>query len=129
MQQTSEGLTSLGALSEAKFMAQYQSCVADFDIVAIKIGLIPDANIAKCISNIIDQHDVPVILDPVLASTSGGLCLNIAVQAMMTDCLLPKLTLLTPNLTELGQLTPTKIETADQVALASQVLLSKGLSA
>jgi hydroxymethylpyrimidine kinase/phosphomethylpyrimidine kinase/thiamine-phosphate diphosphorylase len=128
-QQTSEGLTDLGALSETQFMAQYQNCVADFDIAAIKIGLIPNAGIAQCISHIIDQHDVPVILDPVLASTSGGLGPDTAVQAMMTACLLPKLTLLTPNWPELAQLVGTKVETVEQVALAAQALLSKGLSA
>jgi hydroxymethylpyrimidine kinase/phosphomethylpyrimidine kinase/thiamine-phosphate diphosphorylase len=128
-QQTSQGLSSLGALSETQFMAQYQSCIADFDIAAIKIGLIPNTDIGHCISHIIDQHDVPVILDPVLASTSGGICPDIAVQAIITDCLLSKLTLLTPNLPELAQLVGTKIETAEQVALASQALLSKGLSA
>ncbi len=128
-QQTREGLTDLGALSETQFMAQYQSCVADVDIAAIKIGLIPNADIAQCISNIIDQHDVPVVLDPVLASTSGGLSVDNDVKHIILQSLLPKITLLTPNLPELAKLVNEVELDVPQLELATESLLKKGLTA
>ena len=128
-EQTSRGLTNFGALAKDVFMGQYQSCVADFEIAAIKIGLIPSIEIAKCISQIIDQHDVPVILDPVLASTSGGVSLDDDVQQFIVQDLLPKITLLTPNLPELAQLTKTVEITSQQLASTTQNLVSKGLNA
>jgi len=128
-EQTSLGLTELGALSESQFMAQYRAAIADFDIAAIKIGLIPNVAIARCISQIIEQHHVPVILDPVLASTSGGVSVDKAVQNFLIDDLLSKVTLLTPNLTELAQLTNDSTETSTQIELAAAVLLNKGLAA
>ncbi|NQZ54803.1 MAG: bifunctional hydroxymethylpyrimidine kinase/phosphomethylpyrimidine kinase, partial [Piscirickettsiaceae bacterium] len=69
-EQSSQGLSRLGALSPEQFMAQYRSCVADFELSAIKVGLIPNLAIAHCIETIIEQHTVPVVVDPVLAATS-----------------------------------------------------------
>ncbi|OUR63903.1 thiamine monophosphate synthase [Methylophaga sp. 42_25_T18] len=126
-EQTSQGLTHTGALTEAEFMGQYQACIADFDIAAIKIGLIPNITIARCISNIIDQHDVPIVLDPVLASTSGGIAVAEDVQQFILQDLLGKTTLLTPNLPELATLTQS--EDVDQIEHSTIQLLSKGLAA
>ncbi len=128
-EQTSQGLTELGALSPSQFMAQYRSAIADFDIAAIKIGFIPNVAIASCIEHIIDQHDVPVVLDPVLSSTSGGGLPDKAVSAFMVEKLLSKVTLLTPNLPELAQLTGELTGTFEQLELAAQTLLYKGLVA
>jgi hydroxymethylpyrimidine kinase / phosphomethylpyrimidine kinase / thiamine-phosphate diphosphorylase len=123
-EQTSQGLMHTGTLSEDEFMGQYKACVADFDIAAIKIGLIPNLGIARCISQILEQHDVPVILDPVLASTSGGIAVTDDVQQFIVQELLGQVTLLTPNLPELATLTQT-------VALesATNKLLLAGLKA
>lgn len=121
-QQTSQGLTSTGALAKEQFMGQYQACVADFDIAAIKIGLIPNIQIAEAISQIIDQYSVPVVLDPVLASTSGGLKIDDEVQQFILQNLLAKITLLTPNLPELEKLTQ-----QDKLESASNELLGSGL--
>ncbi|MCX4188064.1 thiamine phosphate synthase [Methylophaga sp. OBS4] len=104
-QQTSTGLTEMGAVHPTQFMAQYQNCVVDFDIKAIKIGLVPNLEIARCIKQILQQHDVPVVMDPVLASSSGGERVSGSVQAFVCLDLLEHITLLTPNLPELNLLT------------------------
>ena len=128
-QQTSQGLTHTGALTETEFMGQYQACIADFDIAAIKIGLIPNLTIARCISNIIDQHDVPIVLDPVLASSSGGIAVAEDVQQFILQELLGKITLLTPNLPELATLTQSDDIGIEQLERLTKQLLSKGLAA
>jgi hydroxymethylpyrimidine kinase/phosphomethylpyrimidine kinase/thiamine-phosphate diphosphorylase len=122
-QQTQEGLTDLGALDADQFMGQYQSAVADFNIAAIKVGLIPNLDIAQVVLAILKQHNVPVIWDPVLACTSGGVLVSSEVQTYLLEQLLPEITLLTPNTVELSQLT----QQDDQIE-ASQYLLSTGLN-
>ncbi len=105
-EQSSAGLTALGAISPAKMMAQFENCRADFDIAAVKIGLIPNLATAESIKTILEQlDDVPVVLDPVLASSSGGEAVSSGVQAYICTELLPKITLLTPNLPEMSLLT------------------------
>jgi hydroxymethylpyrimidine kinase / phosphomethylpyrimidine kinase / thiamine-phosphate diphosphorylase len=123
-EQTSQGLMHTGALTEDEFMGQYKACVADFDIAAIKIGLIPNLAIARSIGQILEQHDVPIILDPVLASTSGGIAVMDDVQQFIIQELLCKVSLLTPNLPELTTLTQTAA-----LESATNRLLSAGLKA
>lgn len=105
-EQSSGGLTELGAVSPAKLMAQFENCSVDFEIAAVKIGLIPNIEIAECIKQILQQlGGIPAVLDPVLASTSGGESVSAEVQAYIFKELLPLITLLTPNLPELQVLT------------------------
>jgi len=122
-EQTSQGLTALGSLGPEQFMAQYQSCIADFEISAIKIGLIPNIAIARCIKTILEQHDVPVVLDPVLSATSGGVQLDRELIKFIGNDLVPKIDLMTPNQGELALLSDGE---SDHV-VASQLLLSRGL--
>lgn len=123
-EQTQSGLSHLGALDVSQFMRQYQACVADFDIAAIKVGLIPNIEIAQAVLTLLKQHDVPVIWDPVLASTSGGVSVSSDVQAYLVEQMLPEISLLTPNTIELAQLTQ-----QDNLIKATEILLNKGLSA
>ena len=123
-EQTQGGLSHLGALEISQFMGQYQATVADFDIAAIKVGLIPNLEIAGAVLTILKQHDVTVIWDPVLASTSGGISVSNDVQHYLLESLLPEITLLTPNMLELAQLT----QQHNQIE-ASDTLLNAGLHA
>lgn len=107
-EQTSQGLHAVQALSPRDFVAQYESAVADFSPAAIKIGFIPDAGIARCIAEMIDKHDVPVILDPVLSASSGGLAADTELVHVLQDQLLPRATVVTPNLPEAIRLTGEK---------------------
>ena len=123
-EQTQTGLRHLGALNVDQFSRQYQSCVADFDIAAIKVGLIPNLDIAQVVLTILKQHDAPIIWDPVLATTSGGLSLSGDVQNYLLTELLPEITLLTPNSLELAQLAQ-----QDRQLAAVETLLNRGLKA
>lgn len=123
-EQTQAGLSYLGALEINQFMGQYQAAVADIEIKAIKVGLVPNLEIAGAVLTILKQHNVPVIWDPVLASTSGGISVSDDVQNYLLVFLLPEITLLTPNMVELAQLTQQhdKIQATDD-------LLNAGLNA
>lgn len=125
-EQTQHGMRALNPLTAEKFLKQYESCVADFDIAAIKIGLIPNLQIAKAIEKIIRLHDVPVVMDPVMAATSGGEQIASEVLEFVRKSVLPKITLLTPNLTEMACLTENpKASVEKQV----RELIEAGLSA
>lgn len=123
-EQSSQGLITLGALNSGQFMAQYQCCVADFEISAIKIGLIPNIEIARCIKTILDQHVVPVVFDPVLAATSGGIHAGNELITFIRDELFFNVAVLTPNLPELVLLSNGDAD----IISASQLLLDKGVT-
>lgn len=125
-EQTQNGMQALNALTAEKFLKQYESGIADFDIAAIKIGLIPNLEIAEAIERIIRLHDVPVVMDPVMAASSGGKQAAPEVLEYVRKSVLPKITLLTPNLPEMQYL-------SDNLggSLEKQVrhLIEEGLSA
>lgn len=125
-EQTSAGLTALGAVTPDQLMAQFENCRADFEIAAVKIGLIPSLQIGRAIKAILEKlGDIPVVLDPVLASSSGGQSVPADVQTFISVELLPKITLLTPNLPELHVLTGI----SDSVEQGARELRKAGLNA
>lgn len=66
---------------------------------AVKIGMLGAAQIVSAVAR--NLPAAPLVLDPVLASTSGRVLLDGAgMEALLTE-LLPRTTLLTPNLPEL----------------------------
>jgi hydroxymethylpyrimidine kinase/phosphomethylpyrimidine kinase/thiamine-phosphate diphosphorylase len=121
-EQTSKGLTELGALTTEQFMNQYHAAVADFDIKTIKVGLVPNSELALHVLSIIKVLNVPVIWDPVLASSSGGISVSDDFQQYLIDHVLSHINLLTPNSIELAQLAQDK-----DVTKSTQHLLDNGL--
>jgi hydroxymethylpyrimidine kinase/phosphomethylpyrimidine kinase/thiamine-phosphate diphosphorylase len=119
-EQCSDGLSEFGSVSAAKVMAQFHNCRADFAIKAIKIGLIPHIEMAQCIKDILTTFDGPVILDPVLGSTSGGMTVPDDVKNYIHQEILPFVTLVTPNLPELYALTKPDISVEEGAAKLRQ---------
>ena len=103
-EQTADGLKALNPLSENDFMNQLRCCTADFKIAAVKIGLLPNAQIARIIAVFLQQNALPVVLDPVMSASSGGQGVDRTVIDVITEQLLPYVDLLTPNRQELQHL-------------------------
>ncbi|MCD8310764.1 MAG: bifunctional hydroxymethylpyrimidine kinase/phosphomethylpyrimidine kinase [Prevotellaceae bacterium] len=82
------------------FRAQLEALLADIPIDAVKIGVLPNPALVEATATFIERVQVPVVLDPVLASTSGWQFLGEACVAYMKECLLPRCTLVTPNIPE-----------------------------
>ncbi len=124
-QQTQAGLTQMGAVPAEQFMRLYHCAVADFEIVAIKIGLLPNVEIAQCVKQIVTRHTVPVVLDPVAFASSGGQEMAPELVDYLSTQLLPDVSLITPNLAELARLVPHEKDRT----MAGKALLSQGAAA
>ncbi|AFJ01316.1 Thiamin-phosphate pyrophosphorylase [Methylophaga frappieri] len=122
-EQTAQGLTRLNPLGTAEFKAQLACCCSDFELAAIKIGLLPNSAIAEIVAEFIKTQTVPVVLDPVLSISHGGE-VDSAIAVLIKAHFLPHLTLLTPNLPELQQLAGDG-EPSQQI----DILIQQGLSA
>lgn len=86
--------------------AQMRAAIAANCVKAIKIGMLGTTGaVAEAATVLRDHSDIPGVLDPVLASSSGGaLIVEGAVAALRRD-LLPLCRVVTPNLPELALLT------------------------
>lgn len=87
---------------------QIRSVISDLDVKAIKIGMIPNRDVAEAIVEeiVATHHPAPIILDPVMLSTSGT-------RLMAEECidyirreLIPHCLLVTPNIPESSILPP-----------------------
>lgn len=85
--------------------AQIAAAFATRRIAAIKIGMLGTAaTVQAVLENIPPRDVVPLVLDPVLASSSGAALLDAEGLEALRTRLLPRATLLTPNLPEAAQL-------------------------
>ncbi|WP_020505282.1 bifunctional hydroxymethylpyrimidine kinase/phosphomethylpyrimidine kinase [Lamprocystis purpurea] len=99
------GLRHLYPQPAAQVEAQCRALIADGNPRAIKIGLIGDERLVPALCAVIDANpQLPVVLDPVLASGAGQRLGNQALIEAILGRLLPRITLVTPNLPEARQL-------------------------
>src|SRR5689334_5654512 len=84
---------------DAEWVADQARCLLeDMPVDAFKIGVLGSAeNIAAIAEVLADYPDVPLILDPVLASGRGDELATEDMAQAMRELLLPQTTILTPN--------------------------------
>jgi hydroxymethylpyrimidine/phosphomethylpyrimidine kinase len=108
------------------------ACVlADIGADAIKIGMLGSAETVDVVAEILarDANDIPLVLDPVMASTSGRPFLDDAASELLRSKLIPLATLLTPNIPEAQLLSGVDIRGSDDVATAARRLRGMGANA
>lgn len=90
------------------FTTQVQLVLDDMNIAACKIGAIGSAPLIKAIHQIILDKPFPVILDPVLQSSTRHHFADQNMTDLLCEFLIPLTTVITPNLHEALLLTGTK---------------------
>jgi hydroxymethylpyrimidine/phosphomethylpyrimidine kinase len=85
---------------------QCRLLMADARVSAIKVGLLGSAALARVLTRLVREHpDLPLVVDPVLASGAGQSVADAALCNQLRQHLLPAATLITPNLPEAQTLT------------------------
>jgi len=111
--------------------AQIRACLDDIGADAIKIGMLGSAEIARAVAGAL--HDVaaeiPVVLDPVLVSTSGTSLLDETGVRVLKERLIPLAALVTPNIPEAEMLTGVGCGDDAGIRRAGESLLAMGARA
>ena len=106
--QNTLGVQASLAVPAGVVASQINAVLSDLEPAAIKIGLIPDKEVAEAIVDelkpYLQQHTVPVVYDPVMVSTSGFCLMHPDAIQYVTTHLFSLCTLITPNLPEAEQL-------------------------
>ncbi|MFC5587095.1 hydroxymethylpyrimidine/phosphomethylpyrimidine kinase [Nitratireductor kimnyeongensis] len=85
--------------------AQMRAALSANAVAAIKIGMLGSREtVARVAEVLLDHAAIPVVLDPVVASSSGRALLSDDAIAVMRESLMPLCSLVTPNLPELALL-------------------------
>ncbi|HUL17683.1 MAG TPA: bifunctional hydroxymethylpyrimidine kinase/phosphomethylpyrimidine kinase [Steroidobacteraceae bacterium] len=99
--QTDAALLATHVVPEAVVRAQIAAAFATTAVTAVKIGMLATAASVRAVSECLAPHaHLPVVLDPVLVSSSGGGLLDLAGRERLVAELLPRAALVTPNLPE-----------------------------
>jgi len=103
--QDTRGVESLEAVASALVTRQANALLAESKVAAFKAGVLASPDNVRAVAAILDQHkNVPLVLDPVLASGRGDALASDAVRAALVEALIPLTTVLTPNTLEAEQL-------------------------
>lgn len=130
--QTTRQVHASQCVPAAQVRAQIEAAFAEFDVGAVKIGMLGSAPIARTVAQALrETKPRHVVLDPVLASSSGTALLSAPGLRILREELVPLATLLTPNLPEaqilLGRRIADPVRAAhDLLALGARAVLLKG---
>jgi hydroxymethylpyrimidine/phosphomethylpyrimidine kinase len=101
--QNTHGVTAIEPLSAELVTAQIDACLADIGADAVKIGMLGSAAVAQAVADQLAGMTIPIVFDPVMAATNGGMLADAATIAAFGR-LMAIATLTTPNVTELAAL-------------------------
>jgi hydroxymethylpyrimidine/phosphomethylpyrimidine kinase len=103
--------------------AQMEAVAAAFPLSAAKTGMLYSAAIVREVAAFFKQTpSQPLVVDPVIISTSGRRLLQAAGVAVLQRDLLPLAALVTPNVSEAELLTGSKIATLEDLRLAARTI-------
>src|ERR1700733_3166704 len=134
--QNTLGVMAVHVVPATFVTAQLDAVFSDLRVGAVKIGMLGNADIIAAVAAALDRHaQTRVVLDPVMAATSGERLLARQAVAALREALLPRALVVTPNLAEAAALldspeasTETEmLHQADRLlALGANAVLMKG---
>jgi hydroxymethylpyrimidine/phosphomethylpyrimidine kinase len=104
--QNTRGVSAVHAPPPAFVAEQIAAVLGDFDIRAIKTGMLYSADIIAAVADALAGRDtIPLVLDPVMIAASGDPLIQPDAVAMVVERLFPRAAIITPNLAEAAHLT------------------------
>ncbi|ABL82901.1 MULTISPECIES: bifunctional hydroxymethylpyrimidine kinase/phosphomethylpyrimidine kinase [unclassified Nocardioides] len=119
--QDTTGVHAVVHLSADHVRAQVDAVLDDLPVAVAKAGMLGSAEIAGVVADL--PPGLPLVVDPVLRTTSGSVLADDALVAAYRDHILPRCTVVTPNLAEARRLAGAgSEEPLEHVARALQAL-------
>jgi hydroxymethylpyrimidine/phosphomethylpyrimidine kinase len=105
--QNTVGVTAVHAIPPHIIIAQVKAVADDIGVDAVKIGMLGDTETIDAVAQALKYlpEQTPVVLDPVMVAESGAVLLAPEARQALIENLLPRATILTPNLPEARTLT------------------------
>jgi len=134
--QNTLGVSAIHPIPVEHIESQLDSVFTDLNVVAVKVGMLADADIIAMVARKIRQYKPKyLVVDPVMVATSGDPLLAQSAVATLKEQLLPLADLVTPNLPESaalvgGEMPQNEQQMAEMVeslrALGAKAVLLKG---
>lgn len=127
--QNTRGVYAQHAIPPQLVYDQIVAVMEDVSPAVIKVGMLANADVVDAVAEALMRYDVPVILDPVMVSSSGHRLLSVEAEEVVKQRLLPMATLLTPNIPEMQALTSMPLSSDDEKREAAEHLMALGARA
>ncbi len=100
--QSTVAVTGVHAVPPAFIVEQVRTVVEDLGVDAVKLGMLGDAVTIAAVAEALTlvPANVPMVLDPVMVAESGARLLDRDAVRVLVERLLPRATVVTPNLPE-----------------------------
>ena len=124
--QNTLGVTGIFAVPPSVVSEQIATVMEDIAPPSIKIGMVKDATIVRHIAEAIKKYQPAfIVYDPVMVSTSGHQLIDDDVIETIEKELIPKVSLITPNMHEAEVLLRRKIGSIADMEVAAKELASR----
>src|SRR5574344_1060694 len=111
--QNTQSCSAIGAVEPSLLEDQLDAITSDYEIKAIKLGLIPNKKILKVILRFLKnynvENDIPVVWDPIAIATVGTCLSKVDFKEKLAK-ILPLTTVFTPNIKEAVYLSDIEID-------------------
>ena len=124
--QNTRKFSSVEPISPKMISNQIESILSDFKIDAIKIGMVYNSSIIKAINEKLREKNMPIILDPVIKSTTGGVLMTPSSISDFKKLLIPISYVITPNKSEAEALAKMKIKAKKDLMVCAKKIQKFG---
>lgn len=130
--QNTVGVSGVVEIPPPSVADQIRAVAGDIGVGAAKTGMLASAGIISAVAGACDETGIgqgrasPLVVDPVAASMHGDQLLADAAVDALRDQLLPRATLVTPNLDEVRLLVDIDVRSLDGQYQAAKVLYALG---
>ncbi len=126
--QNTQGVHDVTVLSSDHITAQYEAVVSDFDVGAIKTGMLATADVIETVVECVAAFSGPLVVDPVMVAATGDRLLSTDAEAAYAK-LFEHARLVTPNVDEAEILTGLEVTTQSDAEQAGRQLVDGGADA
>jgi hydroxymethylpyrimidine/phosphomethylpyrimidine kinase len=128
--QNTQGVSAVEPVKSTMLKDCLETLLADGQIRAVKVGMLATRANAEVVREFLDSNAaLPVVLDPVLRSTSGMELLDATGFEFLRDHLLQRALVVTPNTEEASALTGLKVDNVEGMKAAARKLIEMGARA
>jgi hydroxymethylpyrimidine/phosphomethylpyrimidine kinase len=125
--QNTTGVTAVYDLPLSIIEAQLQAIFDDFDVAAVKTGMLSSADIVQLVGRTLATRQVPfLVVDPVMVAKSGQALLKPEAVDRLISVLLPLAYVVTPNIPEAERLAGMTITTIAEARQAAKIIHKLG---
>jgi hydroxymethylpyrimidine kinase / phosphomethylpyrimidine kinase / thiamine-phosphate diphosphorylase len=124
--QNTKKFSKIEPISPKMIKSQIESIFSDFSVDAIKIGMVYNSAAIKAVYSKLNGLKIPIILDPVLKSTTGGDLIKKNALSHYKKFLVPLAAIITPNIFEAEKLSGMRIKTKKDLYKSAKNIMKMG---